>query len=165
MTNGELLITPPEVGHGHACEQILRELPEWFGLEDSLMEYVEAAKSTPTLLAMEGEKVLGFLMIKRHFPESAEVVCIGLLPSHHRRGIGRLMQGAAENWLLADGCRYLQVKTLAESAHSESYALTRKFYEAMGFSPLEVHPDLWQEWNPCLVLVKALAPESELRQG
>ena len=164
MTNAELLITPPEVGHCDACEQVLRELPEWFGLEDSLMEYVEAAKSTPTLLAMEGENVLGFLMIKRHFPESAEVACIGLLPSHHRRGIGRLMQGAAEKWLRADGCKYLQVKTLAEAANSESYALTRKFYEAMGFSRLEVHPDLWQKWNPCLVFVKALTPESGARQ-
>jgi len=156
MKNESLSIQPPEPGHSQVCERILRALPEWFGMEDSLMEYVEAAKTLPTLLAIDGGEAVGFLTIKRHFPESAEVYCVGILPSHHRRGIGRRMQSAAEEWLAADGCRYLQVKTLAEAANSESYALTRRFYRAVGFAPLEVFPDLWDEWNPCQVFVKAL---------
>jgi len=156
MTDENITILPPEVGRSEACERILRELPKWFGIEESLLDYVEAAKTMPTLLAMDGEEAVGFLTINRHFPESAEVFCTGLLPSHHRRGIGSRMQAAAEEWLVADDCRFLQVKTLAEEAENESYALTRKFYRAMGFAPLEMFPELWDEWNPCLVLVKDL---------
>ena len=33
---------------------------------------------------------------------------------------------------------------------------TRLFYEAMGFRALEVFPTLWDEWNPCLVMVMKL---------
>ncbi|MFP9213188.1 GNAT family N-acetyltransferase, partial [Enterococcus faecalis] len=31
-----------------------------------------------------------------------------------------------------------------------------RFYESLGFSRLEVFPNLWDEQNPCLVLVKKL---------
>ena len=31
-----------------------------------------------------------------------------------------------------------------------------EFYRSMGFAPLEVFPELWDPWNPCLTLVKIL---------
>ena len=31
-------------------------------------------------------------------------------------------------------------------------------YEGIGFRKLEVFPTLWDEWNPCLVLVKSVTP-------
>jgi ribosomal protein S18 acetylase RimI-like enzyme len=156
MTNDSIIIQQPECGHPEPVERILRELPEWFGMEASLLEYVDAARTMPSLLAFDQGRAVGFLTIKRHFPESAEVFCVGILPAYHRRGIGSRLQAEAERWLASAGCRYVQVKTLAEAAKSESYARTRKFYRRMGFTPLEVFPDLWEEWNPCLMLVKQL---------
>ena len=149
-------ILPPVPGCSKEVEPILRALPEWFGMEDSLVEYVETAKTMPTILAMDGDQPVGFLMIKRHFPESAEVHCIGLLPSHHRRGIGRRMQEACEAHLREDGATFLQVKTIDPAKQDAAYLKTVEFYRSMGFAPLEVFPELWDSWNPCLTLVKAL---------
>jgi hypothetical protein len=50
----------------------------------------------------------------------------------------------------------MQVKTLGPSRLDEHYAKTRAFYEAMGFRPLEEFKQIWDENNPCLVMVKRL---------
>jgi len=54
------------------------------------------------------------------------------------------------------GKEFLTVKTLADTHPDEGYAGTRRFYLAMGFKPLEVFPTLWDEANPCLLMVKRL---------
>ena len=48
------------------------------------------------------------------------------------------------------------MKTVAATSASREYAETRKFYEAKGFTPLEVFPTLWDPWNPALQLFKVL---------
>jgi len=35
----------------------------------------------------------------------------------------------------------------------EEYDQTVAFYESLGFKKLEVFPTLWDEWNPCLIMV------------
>ncbi len=154
--NSTIQIIPPGASCSDQVGPILRALPEWFGIEESLQEYVVAAGTMPTFLAVDGDQAVGFLTINRHFPESAEIHCVGLLPSHHRRGIGRCMQDACEAWLMADGVRMLQVKTIDPNKKDEAYLKSFAFYRAMGFVPMEVFPDLWQSWNPCLMLVKPL---------
>jgi len=53
----------------------------------------------------------------------------------------------------------LQVKTLDKSHPDKNYACTRKFYEAMGFRPLECIPELWGKDNPCLIMVMYIGEE------
>lgn len=48
----------------------------------------------------------------------------------------------------------LQVKTLAASHPSHEYALTRLFYERIGYVSLEVFPELWAPHLPVLQMVK-----------
>ena len=57
----------------------------------------------------------------------------------------------------ADGVRLLEVKTQGPSRPDEHYAATLAFYRALGYEPLEELLDYWPG-NPCLILVKALAP-------
>ena len=133
-----------------ATERILRALPEWFGLEQSLLAYVEAAGRLPGYLARLGDDVVGVLLVQRHFPGAAEIHLMAVDAAHHRAGIGRRL-------VAADGVRLLQVKTLGPSDPDPSYQGTRGFYAAMGFAPLEELPDLWPG-NPCLILVKTLGP-------
>jgi len=140
-----------------ATERILRALPEWFGLEQSLLDYVEAAKRLPGHLARLGDDVVGLLLVERHFPTAAEIHLMAVDPAHHRAGIGRRLVAAAEAELAAGGVRLLQVKTLGPSDPDPSYRGTRGFYAAMGFAPLEELPDLWPG-NPCLIMVKTLGP-------
>jgi hypothetical protein len=55
----------------------MRSLPEWFGLEEPLLHYVEAARTLPTLIASEANRDVGFLTIKQHTAGSAEILAMG----------------------------------------------------------------------------------------
>lgn len=146
----------PHLQKGALCEAILRLLPGWFGIEAAIQHYAVEIDHLPTFLACEGEQVVGFASLKQHFPASAEVYVMGLRPEYRRRGIGRALILQAEGYLRAQGCEYLQVKTLGPSHPDENYAQTRSFYQALGFRPLEEFPQIWDEHNPCLILVKKL---------
>jgi GNAT superfamily N-acetyltransferase len=136
--------------------RVLRELPQWFGIEQSVEEYVAAARQLPTFVAtFEGEDV-GFLTLKKHTADGAEVLALGVLPHLHRRGIGRKLVEAAASFARDDGVRLLQVKTLGPSHSSGNYARTRAFYASLGFMPLEETTAFWGEANPCLIMVKPL---------
>lgn len=139
-------------------DRLLRSLPGWFGIESSIIEYVDAAQEMPTYLARpRGERrPVGVLLAARHFPVSAEIHLMAVDPSVHRRGVGAALVRALERDLAADHVRLLQVKTLGPSHPDPGYRQTRLFYDAMGFAPLEEIVGLWPD-NPCLVMVKVLA--------
>ena len=156
MKNNNIIIQPPLTNCGIVCENILRSLPDWFGIEESLVQYVKDANTMHTMLAKDDDVVIGFLTIKKHFPETAEIHCMGILPQYHRKGIGKLLIKELENYLKDDGLKILQVKTVSADRDCSAYAKTRAFYKAVGFIPLEVFPTLWDRANPCLVLVKQI---------
>jgi len=137
------------------AESILPALPEWFGIEQATQRYIRDVAQLETFAADDGS---GLLSLKRHSSRAAEIYVMGVLPSRHRQGIGTALVEAAEAWCAANGVDYLQVKTLAETKPDERYAQTRAFYEAVGFAPLEVFPELWDTHNPALVLVKRVVP-------
>lgn len=137
-------------------DRLLRALPDWFGIEESIVEYVRDAESKPAYLALEDSGALvGVMLITRHFPESAEIHLMAIDPERHRQGIGRLLVDAVEADLRLDGVRVLEVKTLGPSAAYEFYERTRAFYQALGFLSLEEITGLWPG-NPCLIMVKPL---------
>jgi len=145
--------------------RLLGLLPDWFGIPSSNAHYVDMAGRLPTYLARPatdaaaapapGAEPAGVLLAERHFPGAAEIYLLAVDPATHRRGAGRALVEALERDLIADGVRLLQVKTLGPSHPDAGYRLTRLFYEAMGFAPLEELTGLWPE-NPCLVMVKVL---------
>jgi coenzyme F420-0:L-glutamate ligase/coenzyme F420-1:gamma-L-glutamate ligase len=137
------------------AESILRALPQGFGIEEATRSYVREVAGLETFAAEDGS---GFVSLKRHTPRAAEIYVMGVLPARHRQGVGRALVAAVEAWCASNGVDYLQVKTLAHTKADENYARTRAFYEAVGFVPLEVLPELWDSRNPALVLVKRVAP-------
>ncbi len=141
--------------------RLLGLLPGWFGIEASNAAYVEAARQLPTYRAWPADgpgrgEAAGVLLARRHFPQSAEIHWLAVDPALHRRGAGGALVRALEADLVADGVEYLQVKTLGPSHPDAGYELTRRFYLSMGFRPLEELHGLWDEQNPCLIMVKAL---------
>ncbi len=158
MPPGQITIDGPLTGQAAVCEPILRALPDWFGIESAIVEYLEHLDAMPTFLAHAGGELVGFLAIKHHFDHAAEMYVLGVLADHHRAGIGRALVAAAESWLRERGIEYLQVKTLSSSRGCEHYERTRRFYLAVGFRPLEEFPTLWDPANPCLQMVKRLEP-------
>jgi len=142
------------------CESILRSLPDWFGIEEAVMDYIHKAAENPAIIAWDGDTAVGFLVIHHHNPYSAEIFVMGVIPEYHLRGVGRALVQKAEEMLQKAGVEYLQVKTLAATHPDPGYAKTRNFYQAVGFRPLEVLPQIWDERNPCIIMVKALKPEA-----
>lgn len=150
-------IDDPATGLASPCERILRSLPEWFGIEQAIVDYVRAINQLPTFLARDGNgEAIGFMSVKQHFPLAAELYVLGIRAEHHRRGVGRMLLEAVEAWLGRDGVRVLQVKTLSPARASAAYDATRRYYETMGFIPIEEFPTLWGERNPCLMMAKVL---------
>ncbi|MFY9512918.1 MAG: hypothetical protein WAQ05_18290, partial [Rubrivivax sp.] len=58
------------------CEQVLRTLPGWFGIELSLRGYAEATATLPTFVAEDGGAVLGFVSLLEQQPRAWEIHCI-----------------------------------------------------------------------------------------
>jgi GNAT superfamily N-acetyltransferase len=133
------------------CERVLRDLPEWFGIEDATASYIRDVAELPTF----GIGDDAFLSLKLHTPLAAEVYVMGVRRARHRQGLGSTLLRAAEAYLKARAIEYLQVKTLGPSDPDAGYARTRSFYLARGFAPLEEIHGLWES-NPCLLLVKRL---------
>lgn len=147
-----------------ACEAILRALPGWFGIEPSIVQYVRDVQQMETIIA-EGPDggVSGFLTLKVHNAWTAEIQVMAVRPGEQRSGFGRALVERAVEMLRARGFEYLQVKTLGPSRPCAEYELTRDFYAAVRFRPLEEN-QLWGEVNPCLILVRHLTCEPAERR-
>jgi ribosomal protein S18 acetylase RimI-like enzyme len=143
---------------GDICGGILAELPDWFGTAQAIDDYVRAVDALPMFAYVEGDAVIGFLSIKPHTRFAAEAYVLGVKRAWHRRGVGRRLFARAEAHLRQHGCIYLTVKTLAPERTNDAYAATRRFYEALGFLPVETFPTLWGAHNPCLMMIKSLTP-------
>lgn len=146
-------LLPGEVAR---CEQILRALPDWFGIEQSLLDYVRDVDRYETFGVVRGGVLLAFLCLRPHGELAAEVQVMAVEPEARRGGLGRALLHEAERRLRSRGVPLLQVKTLGPSHACDAYAQTRRFYRALGFLPLEETTALWGETNPTLILVKPL---------
>lgn len=138
------------------CEKVIPSLPSWFGLEEANKEYIKKVANTDFYTAYMFDKVIGFFSIISHFPQTSEIYVCGILSDYHRLGIGRKLLKTIEKDLKKKGVKFLTVKTLSAYHPDRSYAKTRKFYEAVGFVPLEEFKELWGKENPCLFMVKGL---------
>ena len=138
-----------------ACEQILRALPDWFGLEEAIVSYVRDIQSMETWIAEINGEPIGFLTVNQHNESSAEIQVMAVMERYHGQGCGRRLVEHVEQVLRSHSVEFLQVKTLSPSRPSEHYERTRRFYEHMHFKPLEEN-NLWGATNPCLIMVKHL---------
>jgi GNAT superfamily N-acetyltransferase len=165
----------PLAGQGAACDAVLRALPDFFAIEESLRAYVRATDDLPAFVAEEepalgagdggcrgapgdaaARRTLGILTLATHSPQAAEIQVMGVVPERWREGVGRALLAVAEGWLRERGAVYLTVKTLSATHPDPGYAETRAFYAAMGFVPLLELPGLWGPEDPCAVLLKTL---------
>ncbi len=152
----DMVITGPLLYQRAACEPVLRSLPEWFGIEEALVQYLDDLEKLPTFLATAGDRIVGFLTILLRSEYVAEILVMGVRPEAHRSGVGRALVQHAAAYARDCGAEYLYVKTLGPSHPDPGYARTRAFYAAMGFRLLEEFTQIWDERNPCLLMIKSL---------
>jgi len=132
---------------GAVCERILRSLPNWFGIESSIVAYVRAVEGMRMWIAEVAGEVVGFLALELKNDSIAEVHVMGVEREHHGRGVGTALLEAADAFLRERGFEFLAVKTLGPSHKDEGYARTRRFYLARGFRPIEEFQGVWAPGN------------------
>lgn len=141
---------------GTICNEVLRALPDYFEVESYIQDYVRNIESLPTFTAREDGVILGFLSLKIHNKYTAEIYVMGVKNEFQNKGIGKALLERAEKYLSERKYKFLTVKTLSPAIIDEGYAKTRNFYSNKGFLPLEEFKQIWDENNPCLLLVKVL---------
>lgn len=134
---------------------VLEALPDWFGIEESREEYIRESTRMPFWASFAQERPVGFIALRQTSPYAAEIYVMGVRKEMHRQGVGRALFAALRDYAKAAGFCFLQVKTVAQGVYPE-YDSTRSFYEACGLCELEVFPTLWDEANPCSVMVLSL---------
>ena len=138
-------------------KEVLEKLPEWFGNKQALDDYVAKAAELPYWAALNKENnCIGFFTVKMHYGHTGDIFVCGVLPQYQRNGIGKALYNIAETYLIQNGCKYILVKTLSDTVSYEPYARTREFYKSVGFEPLISLTEMWDEENPCLIMLKAL---------
>lgn len=144
-----------EAEKAEIAEKILYDLPDWFGLPESTKNYIEESRKMPFWAYFEEDKAVGFIALKETGTYTAEIFVMGILKAYHRKGIGTKLFEAFHQYAKEKKYEYMQVKTVDEG-HYEEYDRTRMFYERIGFRKLECFPTLWDEWNPCLVMIRSI---------
>ena len=140
----------------NVAKHIIRQLPEWFGIEEAIVDYINGTVNSDFYAAYDSDKPLGFISIKANNEYTSEIYVMGILKEYHNRGIGRKLLKSAEDTLIKNKVKFLMVKTLGESDLDINYRITREFYKSMGFYPLEEIKEIWGEDNPCLIMIKSL---------
>ena len=134
--------------------EILKDLPEWFGIPESTQAYIEGAKTLQVWAAYQESDLVGFVSLSYSSEDCAEIDCLGIKKAHQGRGIGSQLLAILESEARKK-VDYLQVKTVAEGSNKE-YDRTNDFYRGLGFKKLEIFPQLWSPQNPCQILIKKL---------
>ncbi len=135
--------------------EVLKDLPEWFGMDDAISDYVENSVKYPLWVAKKDDEVLGFINLKETALEVGEVYCMGIKKNWHNNKIGTRLFYELEKYA-KNYYKFIQVKTIEQGRYKE-YDQTINFYKSVGFIEFEVFPTLWDEWNPCLIMIKAVS--------
>jgi len=138
------------------CEKILRNLPEWFGIESSIVDYVSDIKNMKSYVGKLNNEIIGFITLNFHNKYTAEIQVMAVKKEYHGRNIGSKLVKYVEEILKQEGFEYLEVKTLSDNHPDKNYEKTRGFYFSKGFRPIEEMKKLWGESSPCLVMIKKL---------
>jgi ribosomal protein S18 acetylase RimI-like enzyme len=135
-------------------DHILHALPEWFGIENAIVDLCEASANLPMVVIVDGQEPIGFCSLKVNYGVNCDLYVLGILPEFHHQGLGQRMIAFIEEYCREQDIRYLSVKTLSESHPDAYYARTRRFYEKCGFIAFEEFPELWGTDNPCVLMIK-----------
>jgi hypothetical protein len=115
-------------------QKILKLLPEWFSIDDSLVEYIETVEKYPFFGAFINEDCVGFFQRIFIMKELASDIYIyGIHPKHHCQMARKELYKTLEQNFINQGCKYMMVKTLSLLHLDKHYALIRKFYKAVDF--------------------------------
>lgn len=70
------------------CNDILRSLPEWFAVEESIVDYTRKVQDMIFYIALEDTNPIGFIAVKTHNEFTAEISVMRIMSDFQRKGTG-----------------------------------------------------------------------------
>ena len=134
--------------------EVLKDLPEWFGIPESTQAYIEGAKDLQVWATYQESDLTGFVSLSYSSEDCAEIDCLGVKKAYQGKGIGSQLLATLESEA-NQNVDFLQVKTVVEESNKD-YDRTNVFYRSLGFKKLEIFPQLWGPQNPCQILIKKM---------
>ena len=115
---------------------------------------------SPAWVAVERDRLLGFVLARRRFSSGAEITFAAVIPSCRNSGIGTALVERCLAELSALGVSMVEVKRLDASAGYEPYVATRAFWERRGFVQIDCIDPLpgWVPGNPAAIYARPLSP-------
>ncbi|KMQ51718.1 Acetyltransferase, GNAT family [Chitinispirillum alkaliphilum] len=136
--------------------QLLSNLPQWFGSPESVKEYAQGVKEHPFYAAFDKGVCIGFFSGKIHYNRTGEIYVCAVDHKYHYQGIGKSLYDMMEKYFKKQKCIYVVVKTLSDIVDYEPYKSTHRFYKSVGFTELITLTEMWDEENPCLIMIKSI---------
>ena len=87
--------------------EMLKKLPDWFGIPEATQEYINESSNLPFFCAIDDTKAVGFISIKENNKYTAEIYVMGVLPDYHKRGIGRALFNTSIKWAKEQGYEFI----------------------------------------------------------
>ncbi len=134
MTGGSKTFTVREATPSDrpAILAIAEDLPEWFDEHARQVAIPTDIVHQHVSVALEGPLVVGFISLYVS-DGRLNIGWIGVLKSHHRKGIGHQLLRTAEERARAMGVAEIAVSTLGDAVEYAPYDQTRSFYRKNGF--------------------------------
>ncbi|MFC3896882.1 GNAT family N-acetyltransferase [Lentzea rhizosphaerae] len=109
------------------------------------LERIVKAPNIVLLVAVDGEDVLGYIQLSDyentyHRPLK-NLITLATSPRHQRRGVGRRLLAAGEEWARADGACGVRLVT------GQNRVDARKFYAANGYEVRKEQTNLIKWWS------------------
>jgi len=136
--------------------EILHDLPEWFGIEESTKEYIDNVIHYPFVTACISGENIGFYSLREENCDTLDMYVLGIKQKFHHQGVGSKMQNFVNKYAENNGYKYLIVLTLAEKVQNKEYLQTRAFYIKNGFTDLYQNDRIFDKYNPCQIMIKTI---------
>jgi len=88
-------------------------------------------RTSKTWVAQEGDAIIGFLVANREPGQVGHIVTIDVVEQWRRRGVGRALMDAAEDWAERQSLKLVYLETAEDNLAAQA------FYEARGYAKVE----------------------------
>jgi ribosomal-protein-alanine N-acetyltransferase len=116
---------------------------------EELRRFVEF-RGGKTWIAEEGGEIAGFLIAHRQPGRVGHIVTIDVREQVRRRGVGRELMRAAEEWAHSNRLQLIYLETAEDNRAAQA------FYEALGYDKVEKIPRYYSNGMAAWVMIKRL---------
>lgn len=119
------------------CEQIAKDLPEYFGLPECNDHYIKGVRSRINFAAKTAEEMyVGLLSLDFPYPNTSSIYWMAVFAQWQGKNIGSMLIDKASQYAKKQKASTMTVETLSPQESDENYLETYHFYEKQGFQPL-----------------------------